>query len=1256
MKRSRPAVSRLRQVGLVLSGTVAIASLAVYVFLRTERPLHFTDGETFVEGVDWRQAPRVVWDRPIPEVEVPGPVRGRITELPSGELIYGRVLADGTSDLVRFDPALPGEEPIPLVALNSRFQDFAPTLGPDGSLWFTSDRVGGQGGFDLWRAEARGLGRFGRPEPVQAPWNTDGDEVDPAFSPSGDRIVFARRAAGERTTLLFTAEVADSVLRVPSLVFDFSPELGEVRLERDPAFSHDGVTLHFSRSKDRSLPILMRSWRHRSEFSEPIPTQFGSSPSVSMRSPWPRGDGSIAVLPTGEDERPMLQVAEQRLAHPWWKAQQDLERMLLAIFAGALLIFILLLLGARWKRLDIVTWCLLLSLLVHLLLWLYVEGVQILDEDRNDALGDDEWSMEVAVYDGAAEGVASDRPDGPRDSASSVAVERRSRLEGFETDAPDAGELAAVESTARESARSDIAEAMAVRSEGVVEFDQADVELSEPTVSAEIVADANLGAGVETFEAGETSPLQAAADDASRRAPTTSQLQVSAPSSTALSRVSAAPRRSGVTSDPSSFAPSASESLTGPAEAVAVPVLQGSTVRGSIVADAELESRSVEGLAPVGPSEVAVGLEPEAPTPTPIAVNAGEPRNAPGTGLRRASASRPRAARGPETTLPTAGRVANLDRSTPRPRLSEPRRLPSVAEASVDGQGNAVDAATDAEVGRRTIDDLLGQADLEPIERAEDRPSAVVPGRRSTAENSAIAANRPELQSSLRRPMTRSSTRRRSADGRPQTALDRRPTRRGTVDRQQPALRTGERVADLERANPTEPRDASSERNPRRGTADAIARALRAETQASELPEAARPVRRGPSPSESRQGESEPLAVASAPRSRVSRLGRSTIDRTGPAEAIASLYSNRFGPRKDEALRRFGGSAETEEAVRDGLRYLASLQRRNGLWGTGHRDRKYGETEVGRSALCVLAFLGAGHTQISGTEHSAVVASALEALLRVQDEQTGHFGRRTSSYSHGISTYALAECYAITKDDRLRPPLERAIAWIVERQDLSRNPRNHGGWGYFSPTLQAEDGYARSSVSAWMVMALESAQIGGLEVPDETLTWAKRFLRSMYDEQNGYFLYSREPSRLRSQWRTLPASSPAAAFCLLLLGEDPASQAINAAMEYTARRRPRRYAEADDNDFVLRADGNPYFWYYGTLASFMRGGEDWERWNSSLKEVLLSGQEEDGSFPPIGAYASYAGDSRRNAAFTTALCVLSLEVYYRYFTPLLSGR
>ena len=54
--------------------------------------------------------------------------------------------------------------------------------------------------------------------------------------------------------------------------------------------------------------------------------------------------------------------------------------------------------------------------------------------------------------------------------------------------------------------------------------------------------------------------------------------------------------------------------------------------------------------------------------------------------------------------------------------------------------------------------------------------------------------------------------------------------------------------------------------------------------------------------------------------------------------------------------------------------------------------------------------------------------------------------------------------------------------------------------------------------------------------------------------------------------------------------------------------------------------------------------------------MLPRGQSPDGSFAPVGAYASYAKDTRRDRAFTTAMCVLSLEVYYRYFTPLLEKR
>jgi hypothetical protein len=124
----------------------------------------------------------------------------------------------------------------------------------------------------------------------------------------------------------------------------------------------------------------------------------------------------------------------------------------------------------------------------------------------------------------------------------------------------------------------------------------------------------------------------------------------------------------------------------------------------------------------------------------------------------------------------------------------------------------------------------------------------------------------------------------------------------------------------------------------------------------------------------------------------------------------------------------------------------------------------------------------------------------------------------------------------------------------------------------------------------------------------------------------------------------------------MLLGKDTDHEMIEVAVDYTVDRRPRRYRRYRDDDFVLQGQGNVYFWYYGTLCCFLKGGEEWEKWNARLSTILPAAQAKDGSFPPIGVYADEAGDSRRDRSYTTAMCVLSLEVYYRYFTPLLLGR
>ena len=72
-----------------------------------------------------------------------------------------------------------------------------------------------------------------------------------------------------------------------------------------------------------------------------------------------------------------------------------------------------------------------------------------------------------------------------------------------------------------------------------------------------------------------------------------------------------------------------------------------------------------------------------------------------------------------------------------------------------------------------------------------------------------------------------------------------------------------------------------------------------------------------------------------------------------------------------------------------------------------------------------------------------------------------------------------------------------------------------------------------------------------------------------------------------------------------------------------------------------------YYWHHGTEALARVGGSAWSSWNGALKKALLPKQAKTGhaagSWAPEGTYGSVAG-----RVFSTALCTLMLEAYYRY--------
>ena len=80
--------------------------------------------------------------------------------------------------------------------------------------------------------------------------------------------------------------------------------------------------------------------------------------------------------------------------------------------------------------------------------------------------------------------------------------------------------------------------------------------------------------------------------------------------------------------------------------------------------------------------------------------------------------------------------------------------------------------------------------------------------------------------------------------------------------------------------------------------------------------------------------------------------------------------------------------------------------------------------------------------------------------------------------------------------------------------------------------------------------------------------------------------------------------------------------------------------------------GDYYTFYNGTLAMFQAGGQPWKRWNDVVRDTLVDrqcGEDEGcrrGSWDPTGRWSPEGG-----RVYSTALAVLTLEVYYRYQSP-----
>ena len=78
---------------MFLAAMGLVAALGLWAGLKIGRPVYYSDGGAEVSATELRNSGMVRWSTPQPEFEIPGPVRGRVCELPDGRLIYGRAMS-----------------------------------------------------------------------------------------------------------------------------------------------------------------------------------------------------------------------------------------------------------------------------------------------------------------------------------------------------------------------------------------------------------------------------------------------------------------------------------------------------------------------------------------------------------------------------------------------------------------------------------------------------------------------------------------------------------------------------------------------------------------------------------------------------------------------------------------------------------------------------------------------------------------------------------------------------------------------------------------------------------------------------------------------------------------------------------------------------------------------------------------------------------------------------------------------------------
>lgn len=1191
-------------VGCAVAGVVAL-------WPKTTR--FYTDGEAIKQDVEFARIRDILWRPPVRlDDGIPGGVdryEPRISA--DGQTLYFvRGKAGENADIFTCRRTLDGwTEPEPLVGVNSEYDDLGPEPSADGrSLYFYSDRPGGLGGYDLWVVHRGADGRSGFSEPVNlgVRVNSEFNDYGPALTRDGSMLYFSsnrpapddadqpdpdawpgtlREDFHHRTYDLYVTRMTESGLS-PALPLR---EANTPFNEGAPAVSpfEDFIYFASDRPDGEGGFDLYRARRLRGEH-EP-PENLGSEvntaaneldPALSMggyalhfSSDRPAGrinpDAPNPYQVYQTTSREVFRDAETHRASLDWAAIWSAigPNLLWALLALLLLLALLALMrDMKSRKLSLLARCLLASIAAHLLLMLLFNV----------------WQVTASLARGL-------KRRGP------VQVALMAPAHGQELTTQVRGSFTDVQTPSPEALSTQRRESTPViEAEPAVAMLTVDRVKPAPQEKMDMPVDAADVTPVENRE-----PLRLAHAAVESSVPHDQRrVELTLPTD----------------ATPAHEAESASPVVPQPRHRT---VTERPAVRPDHTADRAIREVALEPTSAAAPPS-------ETDRPVPAEVSAFQ------DALADARATVPVRER-----LAVPDRMKDAVRSSPRFDVMLPTAAPPQAKSS-ESQASSLDilatqrAAPQAEprspLTNRPVRLALRDVQPEAVPSPATADSSFVDDPKAAATEAAPAEQQRNESRALQAALPAASQAGTGVAAVPMEEL----ALPGVEERQTGAHAEAAAVPAAKSAETT-----------RRSLDGLLAHATNNKPSAFELPPAEAASRERKAAVESvrqraveaveatPQDESTvPLTAPDVTREPVlADIGN--VDLHLPTEIAppATPYSRRSVEQRMAAVRQGGGNEATENAVRLALQWLAAHQSDDGRWDGDDFDADCGQcgdgtdidVDVALTSLSLLCFLAADHTHVHEGPYRETVDKAINWLLPRQ-RQDGDLRGGETMYTHGIATIVLAEAYGMTKESRLRQPVERAVRFI----ERARNKRS-GGWRY-DPGQPGD-----TSVLGWQIMALKSAMMAGVDVPMEPFVAARDWLDGV-SSSRAPGLYAYRPGHQPS-----PSMTAEGLFIQQMVGRRPEEPRMQESVAFLLRHLPD-WADADQST---------YYWYYATLALHHPGGKPWRTWNQTLTGQLLDRQrtvgKPAGSWDPVDKWSLVGG-----RIYQTALCTLMLEVYYRY--------